>query len=120
MIRFKYVVNAETGDKFMVTAVRLTNDEGYDSNISTRENSYEIDLEPCDDHCHAVENIPVRVISDETGENIFMAHNWETPYQLHPDGNTTCDMDEVIASGCVLLFPMDEFMQQIYCEKRIE
>lgn len=105
MIRFKYVVNAETGDKFMVTAVRLTNDEGYDSNIPNCENSYKIDLEPCDDHCHAVQSIPVTVVSGKTGENIFMACDWENPYQLQADGNSTCAMDEVIASGCVLLFP---------------
>lgn len=108
MIKFKYVVNAETGDKFMVTAVRLINDEGYDSNIPTCENSYEIDLEPCDNHCHAVQSIPVTVISDETGENIFMARDWEEPYKLVENGDicgSSCVMDEVIASGCVLLFP---------------
>ena len=105
MIRFKYVVDARTGDKYMVTAVKLTNNEGYDSNILTRENSYEIDLEPCDDNCHVVQSIPVIVVTDETGEHIFMAHDWEEPYQSNEDGNTSCAMDEVIASGCVLLFP---------------
>ena len=120
MIRFKYVIDARTGDKYMVTAVKLV-DDGYctlrDDDIK---NEYEVDLQPCSVCGRMYENVPLIVSTDADIEEIFMAHDWEEPYQSNEDGDASCAMDEVIASGCVLLFPMDELMQQIYCEKRIE
>ena len=120
MIRFKYVIDARTGDKYMVTAVKLV-DEGYctlrDDDIK---NEYEVDLQPCSVCGRMYENVPLIVSTDADIEEIFMAHDWEEPYQSNEDGDASCAMDEVIATGCVLLFPIDKLMQQIYCEKRIE
>ena len=105
MIRFKYVVDARTGDKYMVTAVKLV-DEGYctlrDDDIK---NEYEVDLHPCSVCGRMYENVPLIVSTDADIEEIFMAHDWEEPYQSNEDGDASCAMDEVIASGCVLLFP---------------
>lgn len=107
MIRFKYVIDARTGDKYMVTAVKLV-DEGYctlrDDDIK---NEYEVDLHPC--HPCSVcgrmyENVPLIVSTDADIEEIFKAHDWEELYQSNEDGDASCAIDEVIASGCVLLF----------------
>ena len=105
MIRFKYVIDARTGDKYMVTAVKLA-DECY-CTLHTDEikNEYEVDLQPCSICGRMYENVPLIVSKDADIEEIFMAHDWEEPYQSNEDGNDACAMDEVIASGCVLLFP---------------
>ena len=106
MIRFKYVVDARTGDKYMVTAVKLADENYCTCRDAGGKTEYEVDLQPCSICGRMYEDIPITVTSTGDGiEEIFMAHDWEEPYQSNEDGNTTCDMDEVIASGCVLLFP---------------
>ena len=68
-------------------------------------NEYEVDLHPCSVCGRMYENVPLIVSTDADIEEIFMAHDWEEPYQSNEDGDASCAMDEVIASGCVLLFP---------------
>lgn len=104
MIRFKYVVDAKTGDKYMVTAVKLA-DEHYSTSNDDSKNGYEVDLQPCSVCGRMYENVPLIVSTDADIEEIFMAHDWEEPYKSVENGGTSCDMDEVFASGCVLLFP---------------
>ena len=105
MIRFKYVVDARTGDKYMVTAVRLANECYCTLRTDESKNEYEVDLQPCSICGRMYENVPLIVSTDADIEEIFMAHDWQEPYQSNEDGNDACAMDEVIASGCVLLFP---------------
>lgn len=105
MIRFKYVVDARTGDKYMVTAVRLADECYCTLRTDESKNEYEVDLQPCSVCGRMYENVPLIVSTDADIEEIFMAHDWEEPYKSVENGGTSCDMDEVIASGCVLLFP---------------
>lgn len=108
MIRFKYVVDARTGDKYMVTAVRLADECYCTLHTDESKNEYEVDLQPCSVCGRMYENVPLIVSTDADieAETIYMAHDWENPYQSSKDGNiSACAMDEVIASGCVLLFP---------------
>lgn len=105
MIRFKYVVDARTGDKYMVTAVRLADECYCTLHTDESKNEYEVDLQPCSVCGRMYENVPLIVSTDADIEEIFMAHDWEEPYKSNEDGETSYAMDEVIASGCVLLFP---------------
>lgn len=106
MIRFKYVVDARTGDKYMVTAVKLADGCCFIPPDDSKK-EYMIDLLSCGIDVWIYNNIPliVSMDADIEAETIYMAHDWENPYQSTKDGNISCVMDEVIASGCVLLFP---------------
>ena len=107
MIRYKYIVDARTGDKYMVTAVRLADECYCTLHTDESKNEYEVVLQPCSVCGRMYENVPliVSMDADIEAETIYMAHDWEEPYKSNEDGNTSCVMDEVIASGCVLLFP---------------
>lgn len=108
MIRFKYVVDARTGDKYMVTAVKLADGCCFISpDDSKKEGEYVIDLLSSGTDTWIYNNVPLLISmdADTEAETIYMAHDWENPHKWTEDGTIACAMDEVIASGCVLLFP---------------
>lgn len=101
MIKFRYVVDAQTGDKYYVSAVKLMNDEGYDQNLDSAANMYEIDLQPCDEHCRPFFDVPL-VVEEHPGAApcYCIAQDWNPP----KDAEDARQLIEVTPIGCVLVF----------------